>query len=182
MKKLIAILFIFSGWEANAQSYVDEDITSVSVNLSELALLSIMPDKSSVVFLVEPPAKAGNLPQMSISNNNKWINYTSALSNFSKSRKIQVQVTYGSIPQGLKLFVEAGAYTGNGKGTTGQSQGKVQLTTQAALLINNIKGAYTGRGAFNGHKLTYSIEITDPSQIVFIGENELQVTYTIADQ
>lgn len=182
MKRLLHIFLCLSSLLSKAQTYYDEDRASINVNLSELSLLTIMPDKSAVIIAISSPSKAGNLPTVSMSNNNKWINYTNALSSFDKSRRILVQVTYGTIPQGMKIYLEAASFSGSGKGTMGQPQGKVLLSAQSVLLINNIKGAYTGRGAFNGHKLTYSVEIADPSQIINIGENELQVTYTIADQ
>lgn len=168
-----------------AQSYTDEEEAPIRVELSEMALIELLPDESAIIFNIISPTSAGNPPTLGLSqssDNVKWLNYTSALSNFNKSRKIIVQITDGKLPNGIELKVEASSYTGTGKGTHGTSQGNIILTRQPSLLISGIKGCYTGRGINQGHKLTYTAEINDPMKITPDEESDIEITYTIADQ
>lgn len=188
MKQLKWILFVIislSAFGGFAQSYEDEDEHPVSLNLSEIALLSILPNHNAITIEVSTPTTAGEAPIASFNaneGNTKWLNYTSALNSFSKSRKILVQISDGKVPEGLALKVESSAYTGSGKGSHGTSSGIVTLSNQSVLLISNIKGAYTGRGVNFGHKLTYSVAITDANKIIAMQESDVQITYTITDQ
>jgi hypothetical protein len=188
MRKLKGLFFVFIVLGFNkgfAQSYQDEDEHPVSMNFSEIALLSIMPNHNAITIEVSTPKTAGEPPIASFNSNEgntKWLNYTSALSSFKKSRKILVQISDGKVPDGMLLKVETSSYTGNGKGSHGTAAGIVTLSTKSALLIANIKGAYTGIGVNSGHKLTYSVELTDPNKIIALQESDVQITYTITDQ
>lgn len=180
---LIILLLVAS--DAFTQSYQDEEEHPVTLNLSEIALLSIMPNHNAITIKISTPTTAGDPPIASFTSNEgntKWLNYTSALSSFSKSRKILVEISDGAVPNGLTLKVETSAYTGTGKGSHGSASGIVTLSKQSVLLISNIKGAYTGRGVNLGHKLTYSVTITDTNKIIALQETDVQITYTITDQ
>ncbi len=167
-----------------AQSYRDDDESEIEVELEEIALLEVMPNSNMIVFELVIPGSAGDEPGVATgsgSDNTKWLNYTSAVESSNDSRKIYVQITSGKLPVGLQLRLTAAQCIGNGAGQLGTPSGEVILKNTPVLLINNIKGCYTGRGVNNGHRLEYKAVVIDPTKIVPGSESDLEITFTMTD-
>lgn len=156
---------------------------SVFFTLPEVALIDIEPGMdNSINFSVLPGTESGSSPTVERSgNNNLWLNYSSALSENHNSRLITAEVAQGSIPSGIKIFLEASEYAGNGKGERGQPAGKVELTNQPRPVITGIGNCYTGDGIQSGHQLEFSVEISNYSQIESAGETNFVILYTLTD-
>ena len=115
-----------------------------------------------------------------MSDNSQWLNYTVLVGASDPRVSISVNIASGSVPEGLKLFVEAGNYKGfsRGKGKVGNPVKKVRLSHQPMVLINNIGTSYTGSGRNEGHQLTFYFKIVDYSKLE-PGTNTIYVQYTI---
>ncbi len=156
---------------------------NLNLELPQVALVDIEPSiNNSVHFSIAPDTESGNPSNVVLtSGSNIWINYSSSLTNAQNSRSIIAEVSQGSFPQGIALYIEASNYSGAGRGQTGQSAGKVEITNQPAHIINNIKNCVTGDGVNNGHLITFSMAISDYSKIVASGDLNFMVLYTITD-
>ncbi len=166
-----------------AYPQLEEAQIGVYLSLPQIALLDIEPGAgSSVLFTIEPSAESGNPANIEkTTNGNLWVNYTSAVSNPQDSRAITAQISQGNFPEGITLFVEAGAFSGSGEGQTGQPAGKTSLSVQPKPIISNIGSCFTGNGTNNGHLLTFSIDIADYSKIQSMENTEFTILYTITD-
>lgn len=182
LKKIVLnILFmliafaVYPQWE-NGQ-------VSVFFSLPEVALVDIEPGTDNRIhFTIIQGAGSGSSPVVEQSNNNSlWLNYSSALPANQNSRSITAEVSQGAVPRGIKIFLEASQFSGSGGGQRGISSGKIELTNQPRPIITGIGNSYTGDGVQSGHQLTFSVEISDFTQIETSGVNSFLVLYTLTD-
>ncbi len=157
--------------------------SNCSLTIPAIALLDIEPAGVPITLSMTPPTEAGNPLTIGAggTNNSKWINYTSALAAGAATRSINVRVTSGSVPTGVSLKVQASTYSGTGAGVLGVPAGQVTVDNVARTVISGIGGCYTGDGVNRGHRLTYSISISNYSLLKFNQSSSLQITYTITD-
>lgn len=165
-----------------AQLY-DESQLTVSFTLPPVTLLDIEPaTNNSLYFAMSPALESGASPQFTeTSNEELWLNYSSAVQNANGSRAIVAQISGGSLPEGISLNVEASQSGGQGKGQLGQPAGKVALSGQPQTLIADIGNCFTGDGVGQGHQLTFTIELSDFSRLHAMSETVVVVLYTIVD-
>ncbi len=173
---LLLLAFFFSCCQMTAQA-------DASLEIPELSIMDIEPDNTAISLAFSSPVEAGEALAITDSgvDDSKWLNYSCSLADRSTSRSISAQITSGSIPPGIKLFLEASSYTGSGKGETGRSTGRVLLGNTPKVLVYGIRGGYTGDGTQNGHQLIYSIALSESYDFDFSGNNTIQVTFTITD-
>ena len=100
-----------------------------------------------------------------ISNNYKWLNYSIVHTLPEPAFSISVEISSGTIPDGMELRLVAGACTSSGGGQPGTPTGVITLSNQPQTLISNIGTCSTGTGINVGHQLTYSFVITNFSQL-----------------
>jgi hypothetical protein len=182
----IAILFlaILNVWHATGQaSGSGTGQHNVTVHLPAIALLDVEPGTYTVNLYVDAPSEAGSPATIGsgATDNSLWINYTSAVAPANPDRIISVQISAGVIPAGITLKVQAGAYSGSGAGTLGIPGGTITLSSAPQTIITGIRGAYTGDGPGNGHRLTYSIEINNFGELYAVDEEVLTIAFTITD-
>ena len=115
---------------------------------------------TSVALYFTTPIDAG-LPVNNVSDNSKWLNYTTSVTPPEPTVSITVEIASGFVSNGMELRVEAGTCTGSCEGDPGTPTGQVTVTYEPRVLINNIGTCTTGSGINVGHQLTYSIVITD---------------------
>lgn len=166
---------VFSQW--------GEGQINTRFSIPEIALIDIEPDQNKTInFNVLPASESGVSSSIqNVSNNTLWVNYSSAVSGINKKRSILAEIANGVSTEGITIFLEASAYSGNGKGQTGQPAGKISLSNLPKPIISGIGSCYTNDGINNGHLLTFSIEISDYSKIYSAGEKVFTVLYTISD-
>jgi len=161
---------------------LDTDQVSIDVSVPEIALIDIEPSNEQITFNIAAVSNAGEkIDVSSLTNNTKWINYTSSLAPTSSSRNVSAQIISGNVPSGMELKLIAGSYTGTGAGTHGTSSGVITLSTSSQNIITNIGGAYTDNGSSNGHQLTYSLNIINYSLLDFEDTDTLIITFTLID-
>lgn len=165
----------FGQWE-NGQ-------VSVFFTLPEVALVDIEPGGDNrVQFTILPGTESGNAPTVENSTvSSLWLNYSSALPVHQNSRSITAEVSQGAVPQGVKLFLEASEFSGGGGGLPGQTAGRIELTNQPRPIITGIGNCFTGDGVMSGHQLSFTIEISDYTQLETTGETNFVVLYTLTD-
>jgi len=170
---IAVVFFLISAASLWAQT---EGGRNVKLQLAIISLLDIEPNNTPITLNYTAPSEAGN-PLMSTPDNTKWLNYTSALRAADPARTISAVLdqTIAGIDLQLLTSIAAG-----GGGILGTPDGLITLSTAPTVLINGIRGAYTGDGAGNGHQLTYSLVINDYSAIVSSTQNII-VTYTISN-
>ncbi len=165
----------FSQWQ--------EGQLNANISLPQIALVDIEPSvNNSIHFTITPATESGD-PAVAetTAGGNLWINYSSSLTSAQNSRSIIAEISQGTFPEGMILYIEASGYSGTGRGQFGQSAGKVEITNQPTQIITNIGNCFTGDGINNGHLITFSIAISDYSKIVSSDELNFMVLYTITD-
>lgn len=177
---LTSILFF-----VNSYGYSQAGTGQINVNLSlpEITLVDIEPGfANSINFTISPSSRGGESAIIQkTTNETLWINYTCALPDGPNSRSINAEISQGTLPQGVALFLEASPYSGTGDGNLGIADGKIELSSQPKPIISGIGNCYTGDGISNGHQLSFSIEISDYSQIYAVDNAYFLVLYTITD-
>ena len=151
---------------------------SIHFTLPEVALIDVEPEGTSVTLTLGASTEAG-LPVNSVTNNTKWINYSSAVP-LNAQRHVTAQLSGSALPQGVELKLLAANAVGAGAGARGSSAGLITLSAVPQPIINGIGGAYTGNGINNGHRLTYILLITDFGQLS-IGTTNVSVLFTLTD-
>lgn len=153
---------------------------NIDIALPEIAIVDIEPNTNPVTLILNAPNNAGGKASIVNTTDSKWINYSSTFPVGGNTRKILVQ-TQNTMPGGMNLTIQASNYTGNGEGAFGISTGTVTLSTTPKSLITNIGRTYTGSGANNGHKITFSLDIIDYNLLKSSESKTLTVIYTITD-
>jgi len=187
MKSSILTLFIFITAVINLNAQDSEkDSHIVTIGVPEVALLDLeSTQEKSLNFNLTAPTEAGNPVNTTKFDYNIWLNYSSIIES-SSTRKVDVQITNGKIPDGLMLRIYAWGDNGNGKGALGKSNYLVELKeTQPTTIINSIGSAYTGNGPNKGHRILYyltrSSENDFYSKLDSDQSNTLTITYTLSD-
>lgn len=180
----IIAVFVLGLLHANtARAQHDEKSINVAFSIPEVALIDIeYLGSQTIEFELLPSAETGGSPVViQRTNQELWINYSSALGRFSQHRSIVAQVTDGNLPQGLDLYVNAADYSGNGDGHTGMSAGKVKLSTDPRPVVTGIGSAYTGNGIGNGHRLNFEIDISQMEKVMANESIDFTILYTLTD-
>jgi hypothetical protein len=176
MRPLINILCCFCAISSYAQ---DNDDTSATFRLSEIALIDLEPNNAAVSLKVVAPNNAGEKAIIVATNNNKWINFSSAVKSSTASRSIFVKIVYGQVPPGIYLKLRTENYSGFGE--YGKTPSLITLNNQEQTIVTGIRGAYTGNGADNGFKLTYELDIYDYKLLDFDQSATLSISLTLTD-
>lgn len=182
-KKIIILAFISFSVSNYVYSQWETGQVNVHLSLPEITLVDIEPAlNNSINFIISPALQGGGSPVIQeTTNETLWLNYTSALSDGQNSRSINAEITQGTLPEGISLYLEASSYSGTGAGQFGTPTGKVELSNTPSPIISNIGSCYTGDGVNNGHQLTFSIQISDYSKIYAVDNLNYVVLYTITD-
>ncbi len=159
---------------------------SVAISIPEIAILDIESSTSSsdVTFdLNANNLEAGEEFTISETNSNLWINYTSVVQNGLSSRNVTVELDDDNFIAGMVLKVVAASQSGTGQGDHGTATSVVTPTILPQNLITDIGSAFTGNGASNGHKLTYSLDFTGNFEDLNVEDAAMNFTmkYTITD-
>ncbi|WP_297099470.1 hypothetical protein [uncultured Draconibacterium sp.] len=185
MKLLDAIsCFLFLALFSLAAGAQESTSHNLGIDVPEVALLALQAENSSDLNLhATPPNTAGQqIKTNKEEQSGIWVNYSSIVRENHK-RKVTATVV-GEIPQGMTLKVKASESRGDGKGKLGESLSWVSLRNGSVDVISNIGSCYTGRGAQNGHLLSYKIELDDEAdQYAKLKQSEtsLQILYTLTD-
>ena len=96
---------IMTNLKADAQWYWDDDDHPLSLEMPQISLVTIMPNTSAITLALGIPNNPGQEPRDNVSeakDSTKWLNYTSSRKGKKSRRSVDVQITQGSVPEGLK--------------------------------------------------------------------------------
>ena len=113
-----------------------------------------------------------------VSDDSKWLNYTVLQTPPEPTFSITAQISSGTNLSGMELRMEAGSYVGQGGGQPGTSSGQIVLSSEPQTIIYNIGTCSTGAGINVGHQLSYSLIITNYSQLR-ASSASMNILYTI---
>ncbi|MBK5208767.1 MAG: hypothetical protein JJE44_04590 [Flavobacteriaceae bacterium] len=186
MKLLIYIICCFYAISSYAQKAKkshnnDTDETTATFELREVALLDLEPSNATVRLDIVSPKEAGKKAEVVTTNNNKWINFSSAVSDDTASRSISIEIEDGQVPPGIYLKLGISNYVGSGDGVLGSAVSRVTLNNTSQTIVSGIRGAYTGNGENNGYKLSYNLEIYDYKLLDFDQSATLNISLTLSD-
>jgi hypothetical protein len=179
MKRLIFIICGFCAISSYGQT--DTGSINATLNLSQVAMLDLEPNNSTVTLNLSSAIEAGEKAAVVMTNNDKWINFSSAVTSTAAPRSISIKIEDGQVPPGIYLNLSTSNYMGSGKGVLGSPSGILTLSSTPQTIVSNIRGAYTGNGINNGYKLMYSLEIFDYKLLDFNQSATLTITLTLSD-
>lgn len=181
MKQVYVLFLTILTLNSVAQTTDVEEIEFRMV-LPEIALLSIAPENSTTVLSLEKTDEAGKkLVYTSKQDSQLWLNYTCSIAPDSPFKNLTAQIISGSVPRGLDLQLNVGEYYGSGSGKFGIPLHQISLKNYPQNIISNIGGSYTSKGLNNGHKLEYSLIVTDYKLLDAESSNTLTIVFTISD-
>jgi len=160
--------------------------TYLELELQPIALLDIETSQANSNFsmTVDVPTEAGEGfgTNPLKTNNDNWINYSSGVQP-TVSRKVQASINSGTVPAGFEIRLSVGNATGSGGGVLGTPlSGYIAITSSPQDIIDGIRGAYTGDGPSNGHRLTYALHHTGGSFSALEQQSTtVNVLFTIID-
>lgn len=160
--------------------------TFFEVDMQSIALVDIESFGGNKDFSLSIPliTEAGNPLGANplATNNNNWLNYSCAVP-VVISRRIEVNLSAGTLPPHFEVQLTVGPATGSGGGNLGVPPGgALSLSVTPQIALNGIRGAFTGDGAGNGHRLTYELHYNGNNFHLLEQEDiTLTVQYTIMD-
>ena len=174
---VIAFVFAFSVFAQGPYENVN-----VRFSIPEVAMIDIEPGSSIVEFEIEASSVPGGEPVVrKLTNDNIWINYSSAIRQQGNKRSINVQISNGSVPDGTAFYIEASPSSAFGSANQGISAGRVNVLRNPRPIITNIGNCFTGDGVNNGHELRYFLEISDFNKLQSAVNEVFTVMYTITE-
>jgi hypothetical protein len=174
MRYIATIIIIFSQYWTFSQN----NTMNINLTLPTIALLDIE-SNGSVNLSFQALSEAGLGLGNTSSDNTKWLNFTSAVSN-GMTRKVIAQIQSGGTPSGYGIKLEVSNYSGSGMGSLGTSLGSIYLSNAPIPIISNIGGAYTGNGIGSGYNLKFSLDILNFGMLR-AGSNTFTIVYTLMD-
>lgn len=151
---------------------------AVGVTLPVVTLMDIEPP-GNISFNFSAPTEAGNPVIAPVSNTSKWLNYTSAVAAAGLPRRITASIN--QIIPGIDIKIQAAAASGSGGGVLGTPSAQLTLNTTSQTIISGIRGAYTGNGANNGHRLTLTLSANTYANLSARTNTPVVITYTITE-
>ena len=157
-----------------------ESFNTVYFTIPEFALIDIEPNASDIIFSFDAPTEAGD-PLESLSDNTKWLNYTSSVTRGGLLKNITAQIISSTIITGLKIELLVSNYIGSGRGALGTPVGTINLSTTAQTIITGIGGCFTNTGANSGHNLEYNVSINDYLVFEVPATPSIDIVFTISN-
>jgi len=173
MKKLLIELLFLSVCMINARAQSH----SVSLTLPSFAKFGVVPAGAAINVARSTPAQGGDMISI-ITDNTKWINYTSSVIS-GRTRSIMVR-QLDALPSSVYLRVVCGncptCLEGNcGNGTT------VSLSGTDQLLVSGIAGCHTGSGISSGRQLTFRLDVSNWTTLTAFSASNIRIQFTMVD-
>lgn len=149
--------------------------SSFTITIQPASVIRIVP---GTITLSLTPLVAGG-PVTNDVDNSSYLRVTSIVSGNNSNKKVQANITMGSVPSGTVLKLAATkCITGSGTFGTASS---ITLNNTAQTIITGIGSCYTGDGPLEGYNLTYRWELNTGNTVNLIaGTTVVSITYTIS--
>lgn len=180
MKYKLIIFTLFISLITNWGFSQTQTMHDLYFTIPEIAILDIEPNTYDIILTFDSPIEAGDQLE-ELSDNTKWLNYTSTVTKGGLLRNITAQITSSIGISGLKMELLVSSYSGRGKGVFGTPVGAIDLTTTAQTIITGIGGCYTNTGISSGHNLEYNVSINDYSIFEIPATPNIDIIFTISN-
>ena len=157
-----------------------ESFNNIYFSIPEFSLIDIEPNASDIIFSFDAPTEAGDQLE-SLTDNSKWLNYTSTITRGGLLKNITAQIISSTIITGLKIELLVSNYIGSGRGVLGTPVGTINLSTTAQTIITGIGGCFTNTGANSGHNLEYNVSINDYLVFEVPATPSIDIVFTISN-
>ncbi len=151
--------------------------SNTTITLPSIALIDVEP-KGNITMSFLPPTDAGNPISPPQADMSKWLNYSSAVASGGNSRSISASINQ-AVP-GVDLMILTETATSGG-GNLGVPVGQVLLGTTPVVIVSGIRGAYTGNGQNNGHRLRFNLSTNNYSDLGNISNMNIIISFTIIE-
>lgn len=151
---------------------------NANISLPAVALIDIEPS-GNIALLYKLPTDAGLPIVAPVANSSKWLNYTSAITLGGSSRIISASLNHTIPGVDIKIAASNAALTGGG--VLGVPTGEVVLSTTPKIIVNGIRGAFTGSGSNRGHQLKFSLTTNNYSNLSATNNTVIIISYTISE-
>lgn len=180
MKYKLILFTLFISWITDFGFSQTQAIHNLYFTIPEIAILDIEPNTNDIILDFNAPIEAGDQLE-TLSDNTKWINYTSTVTKSGLLKNITAQIVSSIQIPGFKLELIVSNYSGGGRGVLGTPVGIIDLTTTAQTIITGIGGCYTNTGTSSGHRLEYKASINDYSIFEIPVTPTIDIIYTISN-
>jgi len=166
----VFILFFFSVFFAQTQ-----DTHPVTINISGIAVVSLVGGNLS---LSVTSAGTGGQPPQDDTDNTCYLQYTSCVP-IGQSRTLTVAWGAGdSAPAGCVLQL---IMTPSGGAGEGSSSGQRTISGSAQTVVAGLTRCTTGTSATDGANLSYTLSVSDATNLVAGESRSATVTFTLTD-
>ncbi|MBN2639638.1 MAG: hypothetical protein JXR65_11200 [Bacteroidales bacterium] len=183
MKKVILVGLLFLTLTPHVVKSQNSNKSTVTFELKipPIALINFAVENQQIIS--HSFAIASNQVEQTITKTNidkTWLNYSSIVKSGS-SNYITANISSGSLPSDVDLYVFVSPDAGFGAGSLGTPVGEIKLNYYPQNLIINIGSCYTGTGTNKGCLLNYVWD--NPKSydyfINYLHGKPISITYTI---
>lgn len=159
----------------------------LQITIPEVALISVQNETPSIKLQGNKITEAGKKVTFNSSDNSTWINYSSIVGSQNESNRfVSIQISEGTVPDGLNLLVKASQDVGKGNGEMGTPIESEQILYKNPIkIVENIGSCYTGVGVNSGHNIKYELVLSDEENaygnLDFDQSQTISITYTLTD-
>jgi hypothetical protein len=154
----------------------DTATDALTMTVDEIAVLDVSGTLSTLT--VTAPDGGGEEP-IGDTDANTYLQYTSTVES-GDERSVSAELTTDEhAPSGCLLQLRATIGSGDGEGTSAGI--KTITSTSAQTIITGITSCATGTGLTSGARLTYTLVVDDPTELVANETEIVTVLFTLTD-
>jgi len=175
LKILALTAALFMVLNALAVAQANQKSHNVTMQVNSIAVLALA--GGNITLTIEAPATGGETPADD-TDATCYLRYTATV---PASQTRNVTAAWGAsdaAPGGTSLLLEAGTPGGTNQGS---SAGQKTISDSAENVITGIGSCATGTGASNGSQLTYTLSVSDVTNLIASESKTATVTFTLTD-
>jgi hypothetical protein len=153
----------------------DTATQTVQLNVDEICVIDVTGDPAALT--IAAPAVGGQTPA-DATDNSTYAQYTSVVCG-TAARALTANWAAGdAAPSGCELSLEVTSLTA---GCGSAVVGGITVSGTAQNIVGSIGSCATGTGASDGAQLTYTLSVTDNSQLDSCDDQTVTITLTLTD-
>ena len=153
----------------------DTATQSVQLNVDEVCVIDVTGDPAALT--ITAPALGGQTPA-GVSDNSTYAQYTSVVCGAAARSLTANWGGADAAPSGCSLSLEV---TGLTAGCGSPVVGGITVSSVAQNIVGSIGSCATGTGATDGAQLTYTLSVSDHTQLDSCDDQAVTVTLTLTD-
>jgi hypothetical protein len=174
LRYTILFVALFIGF-AGTLFAADTANQSVQLNVDEVCVIAVTGDPAALN--ITAPATGGQ-PPASASDNSTYAQYTSVVCGAAKRSLTANWGGADAAPSGCSLSLEVTSLTA---GCGSIVVGGITVSSMAQNIVTTIGSCATGTGATDGAQLTYTLGVSDHTQLDSCDDQTVTITLTLTD-